>query len=162
VVLVAAGALAATTAAAAVLRDRSRLLSGGYLGVLALMAALLVVQGRATYGGVLYNGPQSPFMKASAELFYGPMLSPVRTADNPFFVFEDCLGGLHNPLRYFAKAGDGEEVVVAKFNPAEFRARFAAAALHGRDSFVAECTGLGDPWYRLLRYDPGSRQLVPD
>jgi hypothetical protein len=160
VVLAAAGALAAITAAAAELRRRSSALGGGYLAAIALIAVLQVAQANNTYGGVLYAGPQTPFLKASAELFYGSTLAPVRNADNPLFVFEDCLGGLHNPLRYYARASDGEEVLVPKFDFAQFRARFIQTARQGRESYVALCTGAGGPWYVLERYDRRSRRLV--
>jgi hypothetical protein len=161
VVLVAAGALAAATAAAAELRERSHGLATAYLVALVVVSGLQVVQAHGTFGGVLYNGPQSPYLKASTELFYGSTLTPVRVAEDPLFVFEDCLGGLHNPLRYYAKAGDGEEVLVTKFDLASFRSRFEAASRDGRQVFVAACTGTTDPWYRLERYDGRRHRLVP-
>ncbi|MGI8728813.1 MAG: hypothetical protein ACR2LK_02260 [Solirubrobacteraceae bacterium] len=161
VVLAAVGVLAAARAAATVIHDRLPRSLPVFLGALFAMGTLQIVQGHATYGAVLYSGPQSPFLKASTELFAGGILAPVRVANNPLFVFEDCLGGLHNPLAYYVKAADGEEVSVTKFEQAQFDPRFREAARQGRESFVAQCTGTADPWYRLLRYEPRTRRLVP-
>jgi hypothetical protein len=61
---------------------------------------------------VIANGPQTPYLEATTELFDGPMLDPVRAANNPFLVFQDCLGGLHDPLKFFARAASGTQLVV--------------------------------------------------
>jgi len=119
------------------------------LGVaLGVIAIVQVTNGRERFEEALQQGPHTTFLNVSTELFRGDALAPLRNAPNPFLVFEDCLGGLHNPLKYYARSRSGSELVVNRWEPAAIRPHVEAARAEGRPVFLARCT-YGDPFYRV-------------
>jgi hypothetical protein len=117
-------------------------------GLVVLVVVPLVLQARSTYSDALNNGPQSAFIKASNELFYGGLLSPLRTTPWAALVFEDCLGGLHNAARYFGRA-DVPSVAFPDVDTVEGSQAIRDLQAAGRRVFVARCTGSSEPWYEL-------------
>jgi hypothetical protein len=144
------------------LRIRTSLFSG-VGAALAALILLMVYQGHSTYGGVIFDGPQSPYLSASTELFDGTVLAPVRHSSNPLFVFQDCLGGLDNALGYYAKSGSGTQITIpaGPFPYATLKPQMQAAYAKGRPVFAALCTGTSDPWYVLRQYVGPHKGLVP-
>jgi hypothetical protein len=130
------------------------------VAMVALIAGQLV-QGYQTFGDALYRGPHTAYLEASTELFDGATLAPVHAAVNPLLVFQDCLGGLHNPLTYYARSGSGTSVSVSQFNLAEQDPVMEAARRERRPVFVALCTGHAGPWYVLDQWQGRARGLVP-
>ena len=127
-----------------------------------VLIALIVYEGHSTYGGVIAAGPQTPYLQASTELFYGSTLAPVRHSTNPFFVFNDCLGGLDNPLKFYARSPTGTELIArGAFSYAAVQPAMQQAYKSGRPVYAALCTGSSDPWYVLRQYEGPKRGLVP-
>jgi len=142
---------------------RNALLAGGAAG-LTLLIGLIIFQGHSTYGGIIYNGPQSAYLEASTELFDGSVLAPVRHSSDPLLVFQDCLGGLDNALGYYARVGTGTQITVKSgttFSYPALKPAMQAAYAQGRPVFVALCTGTSDPWYVLRQYLGPRKGLVP-
>jgi hypothetical protein len=129
------------------------------LGIVVLIGAQ-IVQGYRTFGNALYNGPHTAYLEASTELFDGATLAPVRQAADPLLIFQDCLGGLHNPLGYFARTNRGTAISVSQFNLAEQRPAMEAARKQKRAVFAATCTGQPGPWYALYEWMGPARGLV--
>jgi len=126
------------------------------------LIALIVYEGHSTYGGVIAAGPQTPYLEASTELFYSSTLAPVRHSNNPLFVFNDCLDGLDNPLKFYARSPTGTELVQrGVFSYPAAQPAMQQAYRSGRPVFVALCTGTNDPWYVLRQYEGPKRGLVP-
>jgi hypothetical protein len=140
---------------------RSFLLRGG--GVVAVvLIGLIVYEGHSTYGGVIAAGPQTPYLEASTQLFYGSTLAPVRHANDPLLVFNDCLSGLHNPLKFYAQSATGTELIVrGAFSYPAVQPAMQVAYKSGRPVFAALCTGVTDPWYVLRQYEGPKRGLIP-
>lgn len=123
--------------------------------VAALLGILLVANGSMRFRDALERGPHSAFLSASTELFYGSELAAVRSSPNPVLVFQDCLGGLHNPLRVYARSSRGTEIVISTADELRRLApTIRTARRQGRDVFVAACTGTADPWYRVKYFPP--------
>jgi hypothetical protein len=143
--------------------DRARrILAPGATGVAVLLVALTIYQGHSTYGGVITGGPQTPYLLASTELFDGSTLVPVRHSTDPLFVFQDCLGGLDHPLKFYARSATGTELVVrGAFSYPAVQPAMQAAFSGRRPVFAALCTGTSDPWYVLRQYEGSKRGLVP-
>jgi hypothetical protein len=129
------------------------------LGIVALIGAQ-IVQGYRTFGDALYHGPHTAFLEASTELFDGSTLAPVRESPDPLLIFQDCLGGLHNPLGYYARTSHGTAVSVSQFSLTEQRPAMEAARKQKRAVYVALCTGRSGPWYVLDQWTGGNRGLV--
>jgi hypothetical protein len=126
------------------------------------LATAMVFQGHSTYGGVIDEGPQTAYLEASTQLFYGSTLVPVRDSVNPLFVFQDCLGGLDNALKFYARSPTGTELkVVGAFSYPSAQPAMQAAYSVRRPVFAAICTGTPDPWYVLREYEGPERGLVP-
>jgi hypothetical protein len=144
-------------------RIRAGLLSGCATALVALIV-LMTYQGHSTYGGVIYNGPQTPYLEASTELFDGSVLAPVRHTSDPLFIFQDCLGGLDNALGYYARVPTGTQITIpagTAFSYPALAPQMQAAYARGRPVFAALCTGITDPWYVLRRYMGPKKGLVP-
>jgi len=138
------------------------LLAPGAAVVAVLLILLTIYQGHSTYGRVITEGPQTPYLLASTELFDGSTLAPVRHSTDPLFVFQDCLGGLDNPLKFYARSATGTELVVrGVFSYPAVQPAMQAAFKEGRPVFAALCTGTNDPWYVLRQYEGPRRGLVP-
>jgi hypothetical protein len=129
------------------------------LGIVVLICAQ-IVQGYRTFGDALYRGPHTAYLEASTELFDGATLAPVREAADPLLIFQDCLGGLHNPLGYYARTNRGTAITVTRFNLAEQRPAMESARAQKRDVFAAVCTGRPGPWYVLYQWMGPARGLV--
>ena len=149
----AAAAAAAGAAGARLGTHRSAAIAGVVFGLALLFAVTL--NGRARFSDALYRGPHTQFFVASTELFYGSGLEEVASGENPLLIFQDCLGGLHNPLRYYARSGRGSQIIVR--SDAEVRALLPTArgaqAL-GRDVFVARCRSDPPPYYSIIHMRP--------
>jgi hypothetical protein len=144
--------------------SRTRLLiRAGAATALLVLIGLIMYEGHSTYGQVIYGGPQSAYLQASTELFDGPTLAPVRHANNPLFVFQDCLGGLDNPLKFYARSATGTQLIVrsATFSYAAVQPAMQVAYQAKRPVYAALCTGTNDPWYVLRRYEGPRKGLVP-
>jgi hypothetical protein len=127
-----------------------------------VLIALMIYEGHSTYGGVIVDGPQTPYLQASTELFDGGLLAPVRHSTDPLFVFNDCLGGLDNPLKFYARAPTGSELIVrGAFSYPAVQPAMQQAYKSGRPVYAALCTGTKDPWYVLRQYAGPKRGLVP-
>jgi hypothetical protein len=144
------------------LAPRRLALGTGIAGAAASILVLaLAVQGHSTYGTVIVNGPQSYYLDASTELFYGGLLAPVRHAENPLFVFQDCLLGLDEPLKFYARSPTGTQLVVrGEFSYPAVQPAMEAAYKEHRLVYAALCTGTHDPWYVLRQYAGPKRGLV--
>jgi hypothetical protein len=129
------------------------------VAMVALIAGQLV-QGYQTFGDALYRGPHTAYLEASTELFDGSTLAPVHEAVDSLLVFQDCLGGLHNPLTYYARTGSGTSVSVSQFNLVAQEPAMEAARKERRPVFVALCTGRAGPWYVLDQWEGKAKGLV--
>jgi hypothetical protein len=129
------------------------------LGIVVLIGAQ-IVQGYRTFGDALYRGPHTAYLEASTELFDGATLAPVQESADPLLIFQDCLGGLHNPLGYYARTNRGTAISVSQFNLAEQRPAMELARKQKRDVFVAVCTGKPGPWYLLYQWTGRVPRLV--
>jgi hypothetical protein len=144
-----------------ILRRRSLGL-GAVSAASVVMICLLVAQGHSTYGGVIVDGPQTDYLEASTELFDGSTLAPVRHSNDPLLVFNDCLGGLDNPLKFYARSPTGSELVVrGAFSYPAVQPAMQVAYKEHRPVYAALCTGGTDPWYVLRQYEGPRRGLVP-
>ena len=148
--------MAVATVAVRRLRElESPLPTAGLAVGMALLCALLITNGYSRFEDALYRGPHTPYLTASTELFRGSALAPVRKAYDPLLIFEDCLGALHDPLRFYARAPSGSAISTPAFKIEEQLPAIRAAQQAGRPVFVARCTGTGDPWYRVDRLRAG-------
>jgi hypothetical protein len=130
-------------------------------GLVALIAAM-IYQAHGTYARIISSGPQSPFLSASTQLFDGSTLAPVRESNYPLLVFQDCLGGLHDPLKFYARAATGTQLIFSPtFSYAVALPYMTEAYQAQRPVFAALCTGSDDPWYVLKRFEGPQRGLVP-
>lgn len=147
------------------LLSRLEHLRAGWLGWLASIAMLALIGGQLVagyraFGDALYRGPHTAYLEASTELFDGSTLAPVREAADPLLVFQDCLGGLHNPLGYYARTDRGTAVSVSQFNLAEQQPTMEAARKQKRAVYAALCTGRPGPWYALYQWTGPVHGLV--
>ena len=142
--------------------ERSRYRWASWVAMAAMAGLILaqLVQGYRTFGDALYRGPHTAYLEASTELFDGTTLAPVTAAADPLLIFQDCLGGLHNPLGYYARTNRGTAISVSQFNAAEQRPAMEAARKQKRAVFVALCTGHPGPWYALFEWHGPAGGLV--
>jgi hypothetical protein len=151
VTMVAFGAMVVLSRAVEALAARGVLTAVAASGALVVVALAQVGVARHVSTNALEAGPQSGFIAASTELVDSGELRPVRLAQNPFLVFEDCLGMGNNVLFFYAHATSGSELIVpslvASAKPVSDAESAALAA--GRPVFVASCTGHADPYYAV-------------
>jgi hypothetical protein len=77
-------------------------------------------------------------------------------------VFQDCLGGLHDPLKFFARAATGTQLVVTgAFSYAAVQPAMQQAYAAHRPVYAALCTGTNNPWYVLRQYRGPRQGIVP-
>ncbi len=125
------------------------------VGLILALAVVYALNGRARFADALYRGPQTAYFNASTELFYGSALKAVSQTPNPLLVFQDCLGGLHNPLAYYARSGHGSQIVVTTSAEVDAQAQAVSVARRqGRDVFIARCTGGTTPYYSVSHLLP--------
>jgi hypothetical protein len=129
--------------------------------VLVAVIFAMIYEAHGTYARVIATGPQSPFLSASTQLFDGSTLAPVRQSNDPLLVFQDCLEGLDDPLKFYARSATGTQLI---FRPTFSYAAALPAMTQAYDAhrpvFAALCTGTDDPWYVLKRFEGPRLGLV--